>query len=78
MPGIDQMNAERFDEGRLARAGRAADPHSGRGSGGGQDRVEQGNRLGAVIRAGRLHQRDGPRQRPAIAGAYGVGKLGRH
>jgi len=41
--GIDEMQAERFDERRLAGARRAADPDPGRGARRGQDRVEEGN-----------------------------------
>ena len=77
MPRIHEVQAERFDERRLPRARRAADAHAGRGAGGGQDRVEQGHGIGAMVGAGRLHERDRPRQCPPVAGAHGAGEVDR-
>ena len=50
-PAVDEVQAERLDERRLAGAGRAADADARRGAGRGQELVEERDRVGAVIGA---------------------------
>ena len=67
MPGADQHQAERLDEGRFADAGRAGNAEP-RGATRARQKLRQQTLGGvAVVGAGRLHQRDGARQRGALA-----------
>ena len=70
-----QVAAERLDERRLARAGRAGDPHPHRVADVREDLGEQRLGLGAVVGARRFHQRDRTRQRAPITLDHLVGQL---
>ena len=75
LPGVDEVHAERLDERGLPRARRAGDADAYRVPGRGHELVEQRDRVRPMIGAGRLDERDRPRERPPIAGAHRVGEL---
>ena len=70
-PCVDQEQAERFDEGRLADAGDAGDAQAHRVAGVGEKRVEQGVGSMAVVGAGGFEERDGLGDGAALAGDGG-------
>ena len=70
-PLLDQVHAERVDGGGLADAGRAGDADADRLAGVGQQRLHQIARRGLMIGAPALDQRDGARQRRAVAARGG-------
>ena len=72
-----ERGAERVDGGGLAGAGRAGDAEPHRLAGRRQQFLHQQVRLLAVIGALALDQRDGARQRGAVAGFYAAGEVGR-
>jgi hypothetical protein len=70
MAARDQMQAERFDEGRLTHAGRAADTDADRSQRVRQQRLQHGLPASLVIAPGRLDERDRLRERTPLAGAH--------
>ena len=71
------VRAERVDGGGLAGAGRAGDAEAYGVAGRRQQFLHQMMRALAVVGALALDQRDGARQRGAVAGADEGGKVGR-
>ncbi len=64
---LDEVHAERLDERRLADAGHAGDADAHRSPSIRVQQPEQLARLGAMVAAARLDQRDGPRDRRPLA-----------
>ena len=64
---LDEVSAERLDERRLARAGRAGDADAHGAADVGEDLGEERLGVGAVVGAGRLDERDRARQRAPVA-----------
>src|SRR5438105_14591544 len=77
MSRVDEMDAERLDERRLAGAGRAADADSRCAARERKQRLEQLYRVGPMVAARRFDECDRPRQQPPRAGSDGVGELRR-
>ena len=73
-PCAGEISAERVDGGRLAGAGRAGDAEPHRLAGQRQQFLHQKVRLLAMVGALALDQRDGARQRRAVAGADAGGE----
>ncbi len=72
--GIDEVQAEGFDERRLPGARRPTDPDPRRVCGRRHQLVEQRGRFFTMIWARRLDQRDRAGERTAVAGARRVGE----
>src|SRR5690606_14633130 len=70
----DHLEAQRLDQRGLARPRRPADADPDGSAGVGEELVEQGLRLAAVVVAGGLHEGDGAGQRPAVALADALGQ----
>ena len=76
MPGRDQHQPERLDEGRFADAGRARDAEPCRAPGARQQNCQHGLGGVAIVGARRFHQRDGTGERGAVARRHRLGQRG--
>ncbi len=74
MAGVDAEQAEAFDEGALADAGRPRDPDSGRSTGERQEPVDEVVGPAPMVGPGRFDQGDASGQGAPIPGLYSLGE----